>query len=126
MAAGNYRPGFLLMEAIAAIFLLSIMATVVGGYWHHMASARALTQRRMEALAIAGQLIDQCCTQQLSWDAIPARSGRFSITSNKKNINVVGFSGALRPVLITLTVRWQDLHKRHELQCSGIAVEGIA
>ena len=123
MGHHNCRPGFLLMEALAAIFLLAIFSMVVGGYWQAMATARSTTQHRMQALALAADFIDRCCAQQLSWDAIPATSGPFTIAQTKQSIDITSnYAGiAQKPSLITLTLSWQEMHQRHEVRCKAIA-----
>jgi Tfp pilus assembly protein PilV len=51
--------GVLLMEALVALLLFVSMTTIIGSYWHYLASIAHRTQERMQGLSIAREAVQR-------------------------------------------------------------------
>jgi len=125
MAGHNCSTGFLLIEAIMAIFVLAIFSMVLGGYWHHISSQWAQGAHCLQALMVATDLIDQCNAGHLSWQAVPSTVGLFSIKLDKNPVTItsskIGFNKGCS--LITLTLSKQETSQSFKTQFYALAPE---
>ncbi len=58
-ANGSLSKGVLLMEALVALLLFVSMTTIIGSYWHYLASIGHRTQERMQGLSIARKAVQK-------------------------------------------------------------------
>jgi len=93
--------GFLLMEALVAILLITSFTLIIGMSFHHINNQYSLAQKRLQALTIAHNYIDKIIHKAMHFDNFPCSNGAYRIHAMQSPLNE-------NALLITVTVTWLD------------------
>jgi type II secretory pathway component PulJ len=80
----NKVDGFLLMEALLAILLITNFSLIIGAYFHHIHNQYAKTKKRLYALSIAHNYIDKIIHKTINLHNFPQTDGAFTINMSQK------------------------------------------
>lgn len=71
--------GFLLMEALLAILLITNFGLIIGAYFYHINNQYSNTQKRLYALSIAHNYIGKIIHKTIHLHNFPQTDGAFTI-----------------------------------------------
>ena len=95
--------GILLMEALVALLLFVSMTTIIGSYWHYLASIRSRTQERMEGLSIAREAVQRLIIDHEQMAAPEQYDIAYDYTPLAVHSDLMGDIPTLSLVTITVT-----------------------
>lgn len=119
------RPGFLLLEVLLAILLLSCFSVIIGSYWHVITTHYVHAQKKLQATFIATDCIDHLVRKKIS--QIPSTLNGFTIHVNKELLSftsTIANQTPTQPMLVTVTISWLENSKKKDLQLYGICAQG--
>lgn len=93
--------GFLLMEALVAILLVTSFSLIIGVYFHHIHNQYSLSQKRLHALSIAHNYINKIVHKTIHFNNFPFVYGPYTVNVMQRPLNI-------NASLITVTVTWLD------------------
>lgn len=103
-ANGSLSKGVLLMEALVALLLFVSMTTIIGSYWHYLASIGHRTQERMQGLSIARKAVQQLIINHEQMSSQKEYDISYEYTPITVHSTMIGQVPALS--LVTITVTW--------------------
>lgn len=106
------KSGFLLMEALLALLLLTSFSVVIGMYWQHLCHHQKNAEMKLQAISIATEVIDGALFGKKNFEYGATDKEKFTITTSKNILAkpriIKGILENLEnPYLAQVTVSWK-------------------